>query len=455
MTASNTAAVILAAGKGTRMKSAVPKALQPIAGLPMVCHVLAAVEPLDLAQCVVVIGPDMPAVKDAVAPHATAIQKTQLGTGDAVKAARPILGDMTDGTILILFGDTPLIHTETLRRMHAARAEGAAVVVLGFRAQDPTGYGRLVVDEAGVLDAIVEHNDATESQKAIGLCNSGVMAVDAAHLFSLLDRVGNDNAKGEFYLTDIVGIARADGHRCVAVEVAVDADEVMGVDSRAGLARAEAAWQARRRAAAFDDGVTLQDPDSVWFSHDTTLGQDVTVGPNVVFASGVTVKDGVTIKAFCHLDGVIVEEGAIIGPFARLRPGAVIGKDVHIGNFVEVKNAVMGEGAKANHLAYIGDADIGAGSNIGAGTITCNYDGFGKHKTVLGEAVFIGSNSTLVAPISIGDRAYIGAGSTVVENVSEDALAIGRGRQVEKPGRAKALREKLADRKKQATKDKA
>ncbi|MCG8545146.1 MAG: bifunctional UDP-N-acetylglucosamine diphosphorylase/glucosamine-1-phosphate N-acetyltransferase GlmU [Alphaproteobacteria bacterium] len=455
MTARDTAAVILAAGKGTRMKSALPKVLQPVAGLPMVCHVLAAVEPLDLAQCVVVIAPDMPEVKDAVAPHATAVQEARQGTADAVKAARPMLGGMTGGTILVLFGDTPLIHTETIRRMLAARAEGAAVAVLGFRAADPTGYGRLVLAPDGALDAIVEHHDATEAQKAIDLCNSGVMAVDAARLFPLLDRVGNDNAKKEYYLTDIVGLARADGLRCAVVEVAVDANEVMGVDSRAGLARAEAAWQARRRAVALDAGVTLQDPDTVWFSHDTVLGQDAVVGPNVVFETGVTVKDGATIKAFCHLDGVIVEEGAIVGPFARLRPGAVIGKGVHIGNFVEVKNAVMGEGAKANHLAYIGDADIGAGSNIGAGTITCNYDGFGKHKTVIGEAVFVGSNSTLVAPISIGDRAYIGAGSTVVENVSEDALAIGRGRQVEKPGRAKALRDKLADRKKQATKDKA
>jgi bifunctional UDP-N-acetylglucosamine pyrophosphorylase/glucosamine-1-phosphate N-acetyltransferase len=436
------AAVILAAGLGTRMKSALPKVLHSVGGQPMVRHVIAAVEPLGLARTAVVVGPDMDAVADAVAPHPVAVQRERLGTADAVKAARDALGNSTNGTVLILYGDTPFIRTETLERMRAARRDGAAVVVLGFRPANPAGYGRLVLDRDGTLQRIVEDSDAGPAEKAVDLCNSGVMAVDGARLFDLLDRVGNDNAKGEFYLTDIVALARGDGGDCAVIEAPVE--ELMGVDSRAGLAQAETVFQARMRVQAMEGGATLQDPETVWFSFDTVLGRDVTVEPNVVFGPGVTVGDNVAIRAFCHFDGVTIESGAMVGPFARLRPGAVIGRDAHVGNFVEVKNAILGEGAKANHLSYIGDSDVGAGTNVGAGTITCNYDGFNKHRTVIGESVFIGSNTALVAPVRIGDGAVIGAGSTIVRDVDADALAIARGAQIDLPGRAKTLREKQA-----------
>jgi bifunctional UDP-N-acetylglucosamine pyrophosphorylase/glucosamine-1-phosphate N-acetyltransferase len=436
------AAIILAAGLGTRMKSALPKVLHPVGARPMVQHVVAAVKPLDPGRTVVVVGPDMDAVAAAVAPHPCVIQPERLGTADAVKAAREALGNTAFGTVLVLYGDTPFIRTETLERMRAARRDGASVVVLGFRPGNPDGYGRLMIDAGGRLERIVEDRDASPAEKAVELCNSGVMAVDAARLFDLVDRIGNANAKGEYYLTDIVALARADDCACAVIEA--PAEELMGVDSRAALARAEGVFQSRMRARAMQEGATLQDPETVWFSFDTVLGQDVTVEPNVVFGPGVTVGDGVSIRAFCHLDGVTVEPGAMVGPFARLRPGAVIGRDVHVGNFVEVKNAVLGKGAKANHLSYIGDTDVGTETNIGAGTITCNYDGYNKHRTVIGKSVFVGSNTALVAPVRVGDGAVIGAGSTIVRDVDADTLSIARGAQVDLPGRARTLREKLA-----------
>jgi bifunctional UDP-N-acetylglucosamine pyrophosphorylase/glucosamine-1-phosphate N-acetyltransferase len=451
MSTVNVAAVILAAGKGTRMKSDLPKVLHPVAGRPMIRHILAAAAQLQPAKCVVVIGPDMDAVATAVAPHPTVVQTERLGTADAVRTAQAVLADFRKGTVLVLYGDTPLITADTLRRMLDARAAGASVVVLGFRPDDPAGYGRLLLDSAGALAAIVEDRDATGEQRAVGLCNGGVMAVDAAKLFALIERVGKNNAKGEYYLTDIIGLAKADGLSCTVVEA--DADEVMGVDSRAALACAEAIWQKGRRRRAMDEGATLLDPDSVWFSFDTALGRDVTLGPNVFFGPGVTVADNAKIHSFSHLDGVTVLEGAVVGPFARLRPGAVIGRDAHVGNFVEIKNAVLGEGAKANHLTYIGDAEVGAQTNIGAGTITCNYDGYMKHRTVIGKSVFIGSNTAIVAPVTIGDGAVIGAGSTVVRDVPADSLTVARGEQVDRPGRAAALREKLAQQKRAQKKD--
>ena len=446
------AAVILGAGLGTRMKSDLPKVLHAVAGRPMIHHVLEAVAPLDPAKSIVVVGPGMEAVAKAVVPHPTVIQAERLGTADAVKAARDALADFRRGTILVLYGDTPMIATDTLRRMVAARSAGAAIVVLGFRPADPTGYGRLLLDSAGRLARIVEQRDASAEERAVGLCNSGVMAIDAQLLFPLIDRVGKNNAKGEYYLTDIIGLARADGLDCAVVEA--DADELMGVDTRAALARAEAAWQTARRAQAMAEGATLLDPDSVWFSFDTRLGNDVVIGPNVFFGPGVTVADDVEIRSFCHLEQAKIEQGAIVGPFARLRPGTVVGRNAHVGNFVEVKNAVLGEGAKANHLSYIGDSDVGADTNIGAGTITCNYDGYAKHRTVIGKSVFIGSNTALVAPVTIGDGAVIGAGSTVVRDVPADSSTIARGEQVDKPGRAKDLREKLAKQKRDRTKGK-
>jgi len=435
------AAIVLAAGKGTRMKSALPKVLHKIAGQPMVCHVLDAVAPLGPDETLVVVGPGMDDVAAAVHPARSVVQTDQAGTGDAVKVAVNAMAPRT-GTVLVLFGGDPLIQTETVSRLVAARQAGASVVVLGFRAADPAGYGRLILDEEGTLESIVEDKDASENQRAIDLCNAGVMAIDAERIEDLLARIGNDNAKGEYYLTDIVGLARQDGLTCTVVTA--DEDELMGVDSRADLARAEGLWQAARRRRAMDEGATLLDPDTVYFSHDTVLGTDVVVGPNVVFGPGVEVADNVEIRAFCHVEGAKVSEGALIGPYARLRPGTEVGEDVHIGNFVELKNTTMAPGAKANHLAYVGDSQVGAKANIGAGTITCNYDGIEKHMTVIGDDAFIGSNSALVAPVTIGKGAIVGAGSTIARNVPEDALSIERSKQIELAGRAKAFRDERA-----------
>ena len=345
------------------------------------------------------------------------------------------------GDVLILFGDTPLLSVETFEAMLGARRgdRDPAVVVLGFRPPDPAEYGRLVLDDDGSLEQIVEYRDATADQRAIELCNAGIMAVSGKHLFALLDAVDNQNAKGEYYLTDIVSIARSRGLTCTVVEVEDHAD-VMGVNSRADLAEAEAVMQGRLRHAAMANGVTLLDPDSVYFCFDTKLGRDVTIGPQVVFGGGVSVGDRVEIRAFSHIDGAEIEDGAIVGPFARLRPGTRIGRDVHIGNFVEVKAAVMEAGSKANHLSYIGDARVGAGANIGAGTITCNYDGFFKSHTEIGANAFIGSNTALVAPVSVGPGAIVGAGSVITSDVPADALAIERNAQKMRDGWAATFR---------------
>jgi bifunctional UDP-N-acetylglucosamine pyrophosphorylase/glucosamine-1-phosphate N-acetyltransferase len=321
-------------------------------------------------------------------------------------------------------------------------ADDPAVVVLGMRPADPTGYGRIITDDSGGIEKIVEHNDASVLERIVDLCNSGVMAIDASVIWPLIERIGNKNAKNEYYLTDIVALARAAGRRCTHVEA--PADELLGVNSRLDLATAEALYQQRRRREAMLEGVTLSDPATVYFSTDTRLGRDVVVGPNVVFGPGVSIADGVEIRAFSHIEGAKIESGAIIGPFARLRPGSEIGANVHIGNFVETKNAKLGAGAKANHLSYLGDAEVGAKSNIGAGTITCNYDGFLKEKTVIGEQAFIGSNASLVAPVKIGDGAIVAAGSVVTRNVEADALAVARGEQVDKPGWAGKFREARA-----------
>ena len=432
------AAIVLAAGKGTRMQSAMPKVLHKIAGQPMVCHVLDAVAPLNPNETCVVVGPGMDDVAAAVYPVRTVVQTNQNGTGDAVKVAVNKLS-ARKGTVLVLFGGDPLIQTETVRKLLATRQAGASVVVLGFYAKDPTGYGRLILGQDGALDAIVEDKDAQENQRAIDLCNAGVMAIDAACIRGLLARIRNDNAKGEFYLTDIISLARDDGLSCKVVMA--DEDELMGVDSRADLARAEALWQAARRRRAMEEGVTLLDPDTVYFAHDTVTACDVIIGPNVVFGPGVEIAKNTEIRAFCHVEGAKISEGALIGPYARLRPGTEIGEDVHIGNFVEVKNTKMAPGAKANHLAYLGDSEVGVKANIGAGTITCNYDGFDKHKTIIGDEAFIGSNSALVAPVTIGKCSIIGAGSTIVRNVPEEALSIERSKQIDLTGRAKVFRE--------------
>lgn len=435
------AIVVLAAGLGTRMKSSLPKVLHPLAGRPMILHILETLEQLGPERLVVVVGMEMEAVAAAVAPHPTVIQRERLGTGHAVMAAGATLADF-DGDVLIAYGDTPLISAETFRRVLAARRASPqpAVVVLGFRPADPGSYGRLVIDADGALEAIVEAKDATAEQRAISLCNSGMMVVDGRRLPGLLDRIGNDNAKGEYYLTDLVHLARREGLACAAVEG--DVAELIGVNARADLAAAESVVQAGLRARAMDEGATLIDPASVFFSWDTRLGRDVTVAPFVTFGPGVSVGDGVEIRSFCHLESASIANGALIGPYARLRPGARIAEGAHVGNFVEIKNAVVETGAKVNHLTYIGDARIGAAANIGAGTITCNYDGFTKSWTDIGAGAFIGSNTALVAPVTVGDGAIVGAGSAISADVPAEALALTRATQEQRPGWAKAFRER-------------
>jgi bifunctional UDP-N-acetylglucosamine pyrophosphorylase/glucosamine-1-phosphate N-acetyltransferase len=430
------AVLILAAGQGTRMKSALPKVLHEVANRTMIGHALAAAQALKPERVIAVIGPGMESVAAAVAPVPTAVQQLQRGTGDAVMAARGALNGFA-GDVLVLYGDTPLTTPETLGRLLAERQRAmAAVAVIGMRPDEPGAYGRLVLGKDGALDAIVEAKDATDAQRRITLCNSGVMAIDGKHLWSLLDAVGNSNAKNEYYLTDIVGIARARGLACAAIEA--PAPEMMGVNSRAELAEAEAVMQRRLRTHHMSEGVTFTAPESVFLSADTKLGRDCIVGPFVVFGPEVSIGEGVEIPAFCHLTGATVGDRAIIGPFARLRPGAELADGVHVGNFVEVKNATLATGVKANHLAYLGDASVGAGTNIGAGTITCNYDGVDKHRTEIGKDVFVGTNSSLVAPVTIGDGAMIAAGSVITDDVPADALALGRGRQAVKEGRAAA-----------------
>lgn len=443
------AAIVLAAGEGTRMRSALSKVLHEVAGRPMIGHVLAALTPLEAQVTVVVIGEGQGAIAKAVAPAETAIQHPPRGTGDAVRAARAALESFIANldTVLVLYGDTPLLQTVTIARLlDARRQSNAAIVVAGMRPTDHTPYGRLVLGADGsTVERIVEAKDASPAEFAITLCNGGIMAVAAEHLFDLVDRLENINAKREFYLTDIVGIAR--GHDLSATYVELPAAEVLGVNTRAELAEAEALMQDRLRRRAMEEGATLIAPETVFFSADTRLGRDVVVEPNVVFGPGVTIADNVRIRSFSHLDGAIVDTGAIVGPYARLRPGAVLERDVHVGNFVEVKATRLGVGAKANHLSYLGDSDIGGGTNIGAGTITCNYDGFNKARTVIGENAFIGSHTALVAPVTVGDGAYVATGSIVTADVAADALTIARARQVDKPGRAKELRARLRGKK--------
>ena len=435
------------------MKSALPKVLHPLAGRPMIGHVLAALEAIDCARVVAVVGPGMDDVAAVVSPVRTVVQPDQRGTADAVKAARPMLADFA-GDVLVLFGADPLITSETLARMVAARraAPAPAVVVLGMRPPDPSGYGRLITDPTGALSRIVEHNDASPDERAVGLCNSGVMAIDGTRLYALLDRIGCDNAKGEYYLTDIVAVARAQGLACAVVEG--DADELHGVDERADLARAEALMQARLRAAAMAGGVTMIDSASVHLAFDTRFGRDVTIEPNVVFGPGAQVGDDVIIRAFSHIEGATIADGARIGPFARLRPGAEIGPGARVGNFVEIKQATVESGAKVNHLSYVGDARVGAGANVGAGTITCNYDGFLKARTEIGAGAFIGSNTALVAPVTVGEGAIIGAGSVIARDVPAEALALTRAKHDCREGWAKSYRTRRQAAKDRLAKDK-
>ncbi|WP_297774739.1 bifunctional UDP-N-acetylglucosamine diphosphorylase/glucosamine-1-phosphate N-acetyltransferase GlmU [uncultured Roseovarius sp.] len=437
-----TALIVLAAGRGTRMKSDLPKVLHPIAGAPMLAHAMAAGATLDPDHVIVVAGHGAEAVRKAAlecdARARVVIQNEQLGTANAVDQAAPLLADY-DGDALVLYGDTPFIQPETLERMQSARADHD-IVVLGFEAADPGRYGRLVT-EGDTLDRIVEFKDATPAESAISLCNSGVILAPARLLFELISQVTNDNASGEYYLTDIVALARARGFSATAATC--DETETMGINSRAELAIAESAFQARKRAEALENGVTLTAPDTVQFGHDTYLGRDCLVEPYVVFGPGVTVETGAHIRAFSHLEGCHVARGAVVGPYARLRPGTELSEDARIGNFVEVKNALIGEAAKVNHLSYIGDAQVGEASNIGAGTITCNYDGVGKHETIIGARVFVGSNTMLVAPVTLGDEAMTGSGSVITRDVAAGALAIARAEQVEKPGMARKLFETL------------
>ncbi len=440
--------VVLAAGKGTRMKSDLPKVLHQVAGLPMLGHVLALARSAGAADLAVVIGPGMDNVRAETmkhAPHARVyVQAEQHGTADAVLAAREAIA-AHQGDVIVLYADTPLIEAATIAKLRAALTAGSGVVVLGFEAADPTGYGRLLTGADGALDAIREDKDATDAERAVLLCNSGVLAFRLPDLAGLLGRIGNANAKGEYYLTDAVELARAAGHR--ASVVVCPEDEVLGVNARDQLAVAESIFQNRRRRAAMHNGATMIAPETVWFSADTVVGRDVVIEPNVFFGPGVVIEDGVRINANCHMTGAIIRRGAIVGPFARLRPGADLGENVHIGNFVEVKNVTMGAGSKANHLAYLGDGAVGSKANIGAGTIFCNYDGFLKHRTEIGEGAFIGSNSSLVAPIKIGAGAYIGSGSVITKNVADDALALERSDQEVREGWASKFRTMMARRK--------
>lgn len=433
-----TAILILAAGEGTRMRSSRPKVLHRVGGETLIGRVIAAAAASRASTIDVVIGPDREDVAAEVRKHRPEagiyIQRERLGTAHAVLAAREAVA--RGNNLLVAFGDTPLLRAETFAAL-AKILRSADVAVLGFRAEDPAGYGRLVMKN-GELTAIREERDASEAERRIDLCNAGIMAFSSAHALSLIEAIGNENAKSEFYLTDAISIARARGLKVAVLEA--PEEEVMGINDKTQLAIAEAELQDRMRQQALEAGVTLIAPETVFLSADTKFGRDVTVEPNVVFGPGVVVKDGATIRAFSHVEGAEIGENATIGPFARLRPGAKLGAKTKIGNFVEVKAATLGEGAKANHLSYIGDATVGANANIGAGTITCNYDGFGKHKTEIGSGAFIGSNSALVAPVKIGDGAYVASGSVITEDIPADALGLGRGRQANKPGWAAAAR---------------
>jgi bifunctional UDP-N-acetylglucosamine pyrophosphorylase / glucosamine-1-phosphate N-acetyltransferase len=440
-------AIVLAAGEGTRMKSEKPKVLHQVANRSMLGHVLAALKAAGATSIAVVVGPDHENVAEEAQKSLPAtsifVQRDRLGTAHAVLSARGALERGADD-VIVAYGDTPLVLPETFAKLRAPLAEGAGVVAMGFEAKDPTGYGRFIMSGDQLL-AIREHKDATESERTIALCNGGLMAIRGDLALTLLDRVENANAKGEFYLTDVVEIARSLGHR--AAITVVPEEEVHGINDRAQLAAAERMIQDRLRQAAMASGVTLVAPETVFLSHDTQLGQDVVVEPHVVFGPGVVVENGTLIHSFSHLEGARIHSGAEIGPFARLRPGASIGSHAKVGNFVEIKNTELGAGAKVNHLSYVGDASVGAKANIGAGTITCNYDGFGKYRTEIGEGAFIGSNSSLVAPISIGKGAFVGSGSVITESIPDDALGLGRGRQTMKEGWAITFRQKSQDKK--------
>ncbi|NJM81967.1 MAG: bifunctional UDP-N-acetylglucosamine diphosphorylase/glucosamine-1-phosphate N-acetyltransferase GlmU [Tabrizicola sp.] len=434
--------IVLAAGQGTRMNSDLPKVLHPLASAPLLHHALTAGQSLDPTHIVVVTGHGAEAVAKATRNFddgvSCVVQEPQLGTAHAVAQAAPLLGDVA-GEAIVLYADTPFIRPETLNAMLEARARHA-VVVLGFHAKEPGRYGRLIA-EGETLARITEWKDATEVERAITLCNSGVVCAEAKTLFSLIAEVGNANAAGEYYLTDIVEIARRRG--LSAGVVLCDEAETLGINTRSQLAEAEAAFQARARAEALENGVTLTAPETVFFALDTHVGRDALIGPNVIFGPGVTVESGAEIKGFCHLEGCHISRGATVGPFARLRPGAELAEDVHVGNFVEIKNAILDEGVKVGHLSYIGDADVGEGTNIGAGTVTCNYDGVMKHRTRIGRHAFIGSDTMLVAPVVIGDGAMTGSGSVITEDVPAAAVALARARQVNKPDLATRLFERL------------
>ena len=442
------AAIVLAAGKGTRMKSDLHKVLHPIAGRPMLKHLLATVDALSPAKKVVVVGAGREQVEAELGESArTCLQEPQLGTGHAVQQAEDELAGYS-GDVLVLYGDVPFVKGETMQamldRLHAE--DKPKVVVLGFEPDEPGAYGRVIANEAGRIAKMVEFKDANEDERACRLCNSGVMAARAADMFDLLRRVGNDNAQGEYYLVDIVNVANADGDDC-AVIACDDPGEVTGINSRAELAGAEAQWQAFKREEAMEGGATLKAPETVFFSWDTQIGRDVTIDQNVVFGPGVAIADGVHIKSFCHIEGATIASGAQVGPFARLRPGAVMEEDSFVGNFVEMKKATLGKGAKASHLSYIGDATVGAKANIGAGTITCNYDGYFKYHTQIGERAFIGSNSALVAPVKIGADAIVAAGSTVSRDVGAGDLRMVRGEQIVKPGWADRFHDAMTKKK--------
>ena len=429
------AIIVLAAGKGTRMKSDRHKVLHPIAGRAMIEHLLASAAELEPQRQAVVAGHGREQIEAALGARAEiVVQEPQLGTAHAVLQAEQALAGFA-GDVLILYADVPFVRAETMRAM-IARLHGEdapAAVVLGFTPGDTLQYGRVIADQEGRIAKMVEHKDASEAERACRLCNSGLMAVRADDLFALLARVGNDNAQGEYYLPDLVNIAIGDGKTCAVVATA-DPDEVAGINSRSELAEAEARWQQRRRKQAMDDGASLIAPETVWFAWDTELGRDVLVEPDVFFGPGVKVADGAKIRAFCHLEGANVGPNTEVGPYARLRPGAVLEEKAKVGNFVEIKKSVLGKGAKANHLSYIGDAEVGAGANIGAGTITCNYDGYFKYKTTIGERAFIGSNSSLIAPVRIGADAIVGAGSAVSRDVADGELRLVRAEQLVKPG---------------------
>jgi len=437
------AAIILAAGQGTRMKSELPKVLHEVGGRPMLDWAIAAAQSVGVGRIIIVTSPQNVAVTEHVAkalgPNATAIQDPPRGTAHAVRAAEAQMSDF-DGDVIVLYGDTPFVSPERVEQIFALRAQTGGIVALAFEAANPTGYGRMILANDGSLERIVEQKDASEAERAVKLCNSGVICADSKVLFQLLAQVRDNNAKGEFYLTDVVALGRAAGFKTQIV-TGTESD-ALGVNARAELAAAEAIFQRRARLAAMEAGVTLIDPDTVYFSYDTEIGADTIIEPNVFFGGKVKIGKGAHVHAFCHLDQTEIGDGAAIGPFARFRPGSKLGRKTKIGNFVEVKNATLADGAKASHLSYIGDIDVGPRTNIGAGTIVCNYDGFSKYRSTIGADAFIGSNTALVSPVTIGDRAYTGTGSVITKDVPAGSLGVARARQINLDGWADKNREK-------------